>query len=91
MADRGSQVSGIILSPDELAALTGYRQVTRQLQVLHARGFLRAFICRRGDLVLERAHYEAVSRGEVHTVTSGKLVGKQAPKAVNLDFLKVKA
>lgn len=84
-------MSGIVLSRDELAALTGYQQATRQLHVLHTRGFFRAFICRSGDLVLERAHYEAVSRGEVHSVASGKALAKPARKAANLDFLKEKA
>jgi Domain of unknown function (DUF4224) len=78
-------MSGIILCPQELEALTGYQQCTKQLRVLHARGFLRAYISRRGDLVLERTHYEAVSRGEVLHVANGKPVVK-APKAANLDF-----
>jgi hypothetical protein len=50
---------------------------TKQLNVLHARGFVRAYIGRHG-VILERAHYEAVSRGEL-----------QAPRrAANLAFLK---
>lgn len=57
----------ITLTPDELEAITGYRLATKQLNVLHNRGFLRAYINRKGELVLERAHYEAVSRGEVLT------------------------
>jgi len=53
----------VILSRDELKALTGYEQPSRQLAELHRRGFVRAYIGRHG-LVLERAHYEAVCRGE---------------------------
>lgn len=68
----------IILSPAEIEALTGYRNTTKQLNVLHRRGFLRAYINRLGDLVLERAHYEAVSRGELHQPGSAKVA--------NLDF-----
>lgn len=79
-------MSGIILSPQELEELTGYQQCTKQLRVLHARGFLRAYINRKGDVVLERIHYEAVSRGEVFHVANGKPAVK-APKAANLDFL----
>lgn len=54
----------VILSRDELKALTGYEQPSRQLAELHRRGFVRAYMGRHG-LVLERAHYEAVCRGDV--------------------------
>jgi len=54
----------ITLQPDELEHLTGFKQATQQLNVLQRRGFNRAFIGRRG-LVLERAHYEAVCRGQI--------------------------
>lgn len=67
----------LTLQPDELAAITGYEQATKQLNVLHRRGFNRAFIGRKG-VVLERAHYEAVCRGEV--------VDKAHAKEVNLSF-----
>jgi len=56
-------MSNVVLSRDELKALTGYEQPSRQLTELHRRGFVRAYIGRHG-LVLERAHYEAVCRGE---------------------------
>ena len=48
----------LVLSPSELADLTGYEQPCRQLDVLHKRGFSRAFIGRKG-VILERVHYEA--------------------------------
>lgn len=67
----------LTLQPDELAAITGYEQATKQLNVLHRRGFNRAFIGRKG-VVLERAHYEAVCRGEV--------IDKAQAKEVNLSF-----
>jgi hypothetical protein len=57
--------SSLVLDKSELEALTGYKIATKQLAVLQRRGFTRAFINRLGDLVLERAHYEAVCRGEV--------------------------
>ena len=71
---------GVILTKEEIEALTGYQVSTKQLDVLRRRGFHRAFISRRGSVVLERTHYEAVSRGE-----------DQAPgktKKANLTFLR---
>ncbi len=68
----------ITLSEPEIVSLTGYDRATKQLAVLHSRGFLRAFIDRNGSVVLERAHYEAVSRGELH----------QPGKKANLSFLR---
>jgi hypothetical protein len=74
-------MSGITLSREEIEALTGYELATKQLNVLHARGFLRAFINRRGEVVLERTHYEAVTKGET---PAHQASGKRA----NLSFLK---
>jgi hypothetical protein len=48
-----------------IAATGGYVRAADQLRELHARGFTRAF--RRnggGPVILERAHYEAVTRGQ---------------------------
>lgn len=53
----------ITLQPDELHALTGYKRPNDQLRVLLKRGFDRAHI-QNGRLVLERAHYDAVCRGQ---------------------------
>jgi hypothetical protein len=50
----------LILSHEELVALTGYRRPAEQLKALHARGFARAWRNRLGQVVLERAHYDAV-------------------------------
>lgn len=47
----------------ELFALTGYRQSKKQLEVLHRRGFSRAYMGRHG-VVLEHAHYIAVCAGK---------------------------
>lgn len=74
-------MTSITLTPDELAAITGYRVATKQLQVLHRRGFTRAYIARTGAVVLERTHYEAVSRGEVQNSNLGR-------KSANLAFLR---
>jgi len=55
----------LTLSPDELRELTGYTRAAEQLAELHRRGFSRAWRNRLGDVVLERAHFEAVSRGAI--------------------------
>ena len=59
-------MSDLILSGDELQALTGRssKRPALQLAVLVQRGFWRAHINVGGRLVLERAHYEAVCRGD---------------------------
>ncbi len=72
-----TQTTHVVLQSDELLQLTGYRAPTKQLEVLHKRGFTRAFIGRRG-VVLERAHFEAVCRGQI---------GKPAEKTANLAFM----
>ena len=59
----------IIMTTEELEAITGYSQSCKQLSVLHWRGFFRAYIARRGGVVLERVHYETVSRGETERPT----------------------
>jgi len=74
-------IDAITMSQDELLAITGYRTPTKQLNILHARGFVRAYVGRHG-VVLERAHYDAVCRGEF-----GKLP-EQRKTAANLDFLR---
>lgn len=73
-------MSAITLQPEELEQLTGYEQATKQLDVLHKRGFPRAVIGRHG-LVLERAHYEAVCRGQID---------RPAAKEVNLSFFRAR-
>jgi Domain of unknown function (DUF4224) len=74
--------AGITLSSEELEAITGYEQPTKQLQVLHRRGFNRAFINSKGRLVLERTHYETVTRGEAQNAVAG------AKARVTFPFLK---
>lgn len=53
------------LSADEVKEITDYEWPSKQLAELHRMGFWRA---RRspltGKVILERAHYEAVCRGE---------------------------
>jgi hypothetical protein len=56
----------ITLSEEELLQITGYKRAADQLPELHRQGFFRA---RRstttGDVILERAHYDAVCAGQV--------------------------
>lgn len=54
----------LILTPDEIRELTGYTQPAKQLAELHRRGFVRAYRNRLGQVTLERAHYDAVARGQ---------------------------
>lgn len=46
----------------ELVELTGYLRPSDQVRFLHQRGFYRAAL-HRGRVLLERAHYDAVTRG----------------------------
>lgn len=56
--------ASLTLTPGEIADLTGGLQLPRcQVKRLHERGFARARL-ERGKVVLERAHYEAVCRGQ---------------------------
>jgi hypothetical protein len=57
-------MAGLTFTPEELVDLTEYEQPARQIALLHRRGFWRAYIGRHGRVVLERAHYDAVCRGE---------------------------
>lgn len=54
---------GIVLTDDEIKQLTGYEWPSKQLEALHQLGFWRARISRVGRVLVERAHYEAVSAG----------------------------
>ena len=61
------QRQSMILTPEELFEITRYRRPGDQLAELHRRGFHRAVRHRNGDVLLERAHYEAVCRGAVES------------------------
>lgn len=54
----------ICLTDEELYRLTGCKQAAAQLAELHRQGFSRARRNRLGQVTLERAHYDAVVRGE---------------------------
>lgn len=57
-------MADLLLSPEEVASLTGYRQPAAQLAELRRQGFHRARRNPAGTVVLERAHYEAVCAGQ---------------------------
>lgn len=62
-----AEAPGLNLSAQELVdASGGYRRPAEQLKALHARGFVRAWRrdSGRGPVILERAHYDAVVRGQ---------------------------
>lgn len=56
----------IVLDDEELRAITRYTQPSKQLSELHRQGFYRARMGRVGGVLLERAHYEAVSSGRAN-------------------------
>lgn len=58
------QAQAITLTQAELHALTGYKRAGDQLKALHAAGYWRARIAPTGRVLLERAHFEAVARGQ---------------------------
>ena len=58
-----SDEAGLVLSHAELVQLTGYERPHEQLQELQRRGYHRAHRNRLGNVVLTRAHFEAVERG----------------------------
>ncbi len=70
----------LVLSPAELRALTGYARPGDQVDELQRQGFTRARRARDGSVILERAHYEAVCRGQVATARP-KVRAPAAPKA----------
>jgi hypothetical protein len=47
-----------------IEAMTGYKQPGKQVDELRRQGFWRARRSLTGAVILERAHYEAVCRGE---------------------------
>lgn len=53
----------IVLTDDEIEQITGYKWASRQLKELHRLGFWRARLSPIGRVLLERAHFEAVSTG----------------------------
>lgn len=66
IAEASGAALGLNLTEQEVRdACGGYMRPADQLRELHARGFTRAWITAVGRkrVILERAHYEAVTRG----------------------------
>lgn len=58
-------MGGLTLDDAELQEITGgYQRPADQLRFLHERGFFRATL-HRGRVLLERSHYDAVTRGQL--------------------------
>jgi hypothetical protein len=70
-----------IISAAQIERMTGYILPCKQLEVLHERGFIRAYRNRRGVVILEQSHYDAVTRGQFGAQA-------QVKPAVNVAFLK---
>jgi hypothetical protein len=59
------ETPSLVMTDAELRVITGgYVRAANQLKVLHSRGFFRAAILR-GRLILERSHYDAVTRAQL--------------------------
>lgn len=62
--------AGLTFTEDELREITGgYTRQADQLRVLLDRGFFRAAILH-GNLVLERSHYDAVTRAQLGAIAA---------------------
>ncbi len=72
-------ISSVVLSAAEIRSLTGYTSATKQLQVLHERGFIRAFRARDGQIILERRHFESVCDGVFSNNANSQKSTKQVP------------
>ena len=73
-------MSALVLSPEEIESVTQYSRPTMQLEELRRQGFYRARMGRHG-VIVERSHYEAVTRGEAQN--AGAKI-----KSINLGHLK---
>lgn len=65
----------LTLSPTEIHQLTGYKRPGDQLAELQRQGFFRARLARvTGEVILERAHYDAVCAGGIQQagIASGR-------------------
>lgn len=75
----------IVLSAAELVRLTGYRRPGDQLAELLRRGFNRARRSRcTGDVILERAHYDAVCAGGLRGLPAAEERPKVIPPTLKL-------
>lgn len=83
--------NGLNLSPEEVQdAAGGYLRPADQLRELHARGFSRAYIPKVGRkrVILERAHYDAVVRGQYGGATAAQAADEPPPAGPDMAGLK---
>lgn len=76
-------VTDLLLSEAEIVALTTYARPAEQLVELHRQGFYRARRNRLGQVVVERAHYDAVcrsARGAANDETSAPRPKLRSPR-----------
>lgn len=75
----------ITLSHSELASITGYRRPGDQLAELIRRGFSRARRSRcTGEVILERAHYDAVCAGGLRASAAAEERPKVIPPTLKV-------
>lgn len=88
--ERPIEAHGLNLTPEEVReAAGGYKRPKDQLRELHARGFVRAHIAKvSGRVVLERAHYEAVTRGQFGPAANDAAPAGRNPVHANIAGLK---
>jgi hypothetical protein len=70
-----------IIPAAQIERMTGYVLPCKQLDALHQRGFVRAYRNRRGVVILEKSHYDAVTRGQFGAQATAR-------PAVNVAFLR---
>jgi hypothetical protein len=80
-------MSNTFMSEEEIQTLTGFKHPNRQVEMLHLLGFTRAHKTRAGRVVLERAHFEAVSQGNFIKTTAATSTGSR----VKTEFLGARA
>lgn len=86
LAPARSEHAGLHLDEDEVReASGGYRRPADQLKALHARGFVRAYIPSVGKkrVLLERAHHDAVVRGQFGRADPAQPDAAPAPPRAN--------
>ncbi|MBZ8138837.1 hypothetical protein CLD22_02845 [Rubrivivax gelatinosus] len=81
----GAAFPSVVLSAEEIAALTGFRQPAKQLKELHKHGFWRARRLPNGAIILERAHYEAVCRGHLGSPSSAEEARRREGQAAEVE------
>ncbi len=79
--------STVVLTSDEIHLITGYTSPSKQLDVLHKRGYVRAFRSREGVIILERKHFESVCAGTFSQKASMNHSTNQSP---NFSIFKTK-